>query len=101
LLLRGIKTLAVRMERQQSNAIQIAEFLEYKGFKVKYPGLRSHPQYDLHYTMASGPGAVLSFLTGDVNISEQIVESTKLWAISVSFGCVNSLIRYFYFSLID
>jgi len=93
LLLRGIKTLAVRMDKQQSNAIQIANFLEYKGFKVKYPGLRSHQQFDLHHTMATGPGAVLSFLTGDVKTSEQIVESTKLWAISVSFGCVNSLIR--------
>nr|CAG8534151.1 12729_t:CDS:2 [Entrophospora candida] len=92
LLLRGIKTLAVRMDKQQSNAIQIANFLEYKGFKVKYPGLRSHQQFDLHHTMATGPGAVLSFLTGDVKTSEQIVESTKLWAISVSFGCVNSLI---------
>ncbi|CAG8627144.1 16260_t:CDS:10, partial [Funneliformis caledonium] len=92
LLLRGIKTLGVRMEKQQANAIQIAEFLEYHGFKVMYPGLRSHPQYGLHYTMSRGPGAVLSFVTGDVEVSERVVESTKIWAISVSFGCVNSLI---------
>ncbi|CAG8440619.1 11937_t:CDS:2 [Diversispora eburnea] len=92
LLLRGIKTLAVRMEKQQTNAMQISEFLEYHNFKVMYPGLRSHPQHNLHFTMSNGPGAVLSFLTGDVTISERIVESTKLWAISVSFGCVNSLI---------
>ncbi|KAF0507719.1 Cystathionine beta-lyase [Gigaspora margarita] len=92
LLLRGIKTLAVRMEKQQANAIRIAEFLEYHGFKVMYPGLRSHPQYDIHNTMSRGPGAVLSFLTNDVEISERVVETTKLWSISVSFGCVNSLI---------
>ncbi|KAL1996443.1 hypothetical protein VTN49DRAFT_208 [Thermomyces lanuginosus] len=92
LLMRGIKTLKVRMEQQQANAQRIAEFLESYGFKVRYPGLRSHPQYELHHSMARGAGAVLSFETGDVALSERIVESAKLWAISVSFGCVNSLI---------
>ncbi|PVI06294.1 cystathionine beta-lyase-like protein [Periconia macrospinosa] len=92
LLLRGIKTLGVRMEKQQANAQRIAEFLESHGFKVRFPGLKSHPQYDLHWSMARGAGAVLSFETGDVLVSERIVESAKLWAISVSFGCVNSLI---------
>ncbi|KAF2403368.1 cystathionine beta-lyase [Trichodelitschia bisporula] len=92
LLLRGIKTLGVRMEKQQSNAQRIAEFLESQGFSVRYPGLKSHPQYDLHWSMARGAGAVLSFETGDVRLSERIVESARLWAISVSFGCVNSLI---------
>jgi cystathionine beta-lyase len=92
LLLRGVKTLGVRMEKQQANAQRIAVFLESHGFRVRYPGLRSHPQYDLHWSMARGGGAVLSFETGDVNVSERIVESARLWAISVSFGCVNSLI---------
>jgi cystathionine beta-lyase/cystathionine gamma-synthase len=92
LLLRGVKTLKVRMDQQQSNAQRIAEFLESNGFKVRYPGLRSHPQYELHNSMARGAGAVLSFETGDTVVSERIVESAKIWAISVSFGCVNSLI---------
>ena len=92
LLLRGIKTLGVRMEKQQANAQRIAEFLEAHGFRVRYPGLKSHPQYALHWSMARGAGAVLSFETGDVHVSERIVESARLWAISVSFGCVNSLI---------
>lgn len=92
LLLRGVKTLAVRMERQQQNAMVVARFLESHGFRVRYPGLESHPQYELHHKLASGPGAVLSFETGDVALSEKIVEGTKLWGISVSFGCVNSLI---------
>ncbi|TGO34769.1 hypothetical protein BHYA_0183g00210 [Botrytis hyacinthi] len=92
LLMRGIKTLAIRMERQQTNAQAIAEFLETHGFRVRYPGLKSHPQYDLHWSMARGAGAVLSFETGDVALSERIVEAAKLWGISVSFGCVNSLI---------
>jgi cysteine-S-conjugate beta-lyase len=92
LLMRGVKTLKVRMDTQQANAMLIARFLETSGFKVRYPGLKSHPQFDLHNSMARGPGAVLSFETGDVGLSERIVESAKLWAISVSFGCVNSLI---------
>ncbi|KAF9975505.1 cystathionine beta-lyase [Actinomortierella ambigua] len=92
LLMRGVKTLAVRMDRQQANAIQIADFLESHGFKVHYPGLKSHPQYALHAKMSSGPGAVLSFETGDVELSQRLVEATRLWSISVSFGCVNSLI---------
>ena len=92
LLFRGIKTLKVRMEQQQSNAQRIAEFLEERGFKVRYPGLKSHPQYKLHNSMSRGAGAVLSFETGDTGVSERIVEATRLWAISVSFGCVNSLI---------
>lgn len=92
LLMRGVKTLAIRMEKQQANAQRIAEFLEGHGFRVRYPGLRSHPQYDLHWSMARGAGAVLSFETGDVGLSERVVEAARLWGISVSFGCVNSLI---------
>ena len=92
LLMRGIKTLKVRLEQQQSNAQRIAEFLESHGFRVRYPGLKSHPQYELHNSMARGAGAVLSFETGSIQVSERIVEAAKLWAISVSFGCVNSLI---------
>ncbi|KAG8531529.1 homoserine O- acetyltransferase [Bacidia gigantensis] len=86
LLMRGIKTLKVRMEQQQSNAQQIAEFLESHGFRVRYPGLVSHPQYDLHHSMARGPAQCYH------SKRAIIVESAKLWAISVSFGCVNSLI---------
>ncbi|KAI4150521.1 MAG: hypothetical protein LQ340_004019, partial [Diploschistes diacapsis] len=92
LLLRGIKTLKVRMETQQANAQRIAEFLESHGFRVRYPGLKSHPQHDLHRSMARGAGAVLSFQTGSVGTSEKVVEAARLWGISVSFGCVNSLI---------
>ena len=92
LLMRGVKTLAIRMEKQQANAQAIAEFLESHGFRVRYPGLKSHPQYDLHWSMSRGAGAVLSFETGDATVSERIVEAARLWSISVSFGCVNSLI---------
>lgn len=92
LLSRGLRTLAVRLEKQQQNCVKIADFLELVGFKVRYPGLKSHPQYALHKSQCSGAGAVLSFETGSIKLSEKIVESTDIFGIAVSFGCVNSLI---------
>jgi len=80
------------MDRQEKNAHIIAEYLEKKGFVVHYPGLKSHPQYELHHSQATGSGAVLSFETGSTMVSEQVVEAARLFTISVSFGCVNSLI---------
>ncbi|ANZ75381.1 BA75_02827T0 [Komagataella pastoris] len=93
LLLRGLKTLALRIERQQENAIKIAQFLiTVPGLKVRSVALPDHPQYELHKSMAKGPGAVLSFETGSVETSSKIIEACKIWSITVSFGCVNSLI---------
>ncbi|KDN37314.1 cystathionine beta-l [Tilletiaria anomala UBC 951] len=92
LLLRGIKTLAVRMDRQQESAVQVAQHLHRLGFKVNYPGLASHPGKAIHDAQAAGPGAVLSFETHDEDLSKRIVGAARLWGISVSFGCVNSLI---------
>ena len=92
LLLRGIKTLALRMDRQQSNAQLVAEYLHQTGFIVHYPGLPGHPGKEVHQRVADGAGAVLSFETGNKELSEKIVGGTRLWGISVSFGCVNSLI---------
>jgi cystathionine beta-lyase len=94
LMQRGLKTLHVRMEKQQQNTMKIAEFLERLGFKVRYPGLKSHPQYKLHQelTGGAGAGAVLSFETGSTKILEKILEYTDIFGILVSFGCVNSLI---------
>lgn len=92
LLLRGTKTLAIRMDRQQSTALSVANMLDRLGFKVHYPGLQNHPGREIHERIADGSGAVLSFTTGDKQLSERIVGATRLWGISVSFGCVNSLI---------
>ena len=92
LLLRGVKTLALRMDKQQANTVQIADFLVTNGFKVNFPGLKSHPQHSIHARQATGPGAVLSFETGSVEKSTRVVEATQIWVISVSFGCINSLI---------
>ncbi|KAF7795964.1 hypothetical protein EIP86_007133 [Pleurotus ostreatoroseus] len=92
LLLRGIKTLAIRMDRQQSTAMLVAQMLQRLGFVTHYPGLPNHPGKEVHERIADGYGAVLSFETGDKELSERIVGATRLWGISVSFGCVNSLI---------
>ena len=92
LLLRGIKTLALRMDRQQASAQVVADYLYLLGFKVHYPGLPNHPRRDVHARLADGNGAVLSFETGNKELSEKIVGGTRLWGISVSFGAVNSLI---------
>ncbi|CED82307.1 mevalonate kinase [Phaffia rhodozyma] len=92
LLLRGLKTLPLRLDKQQASSHLIASYLHTLGFLVHYPGLPSDPGYELHNSQASGAGAVMSFETGDIALSEAIVGGTRVWGISVSFGAVNSLI---------
>lgn len=92
LLIRGLKTLSIRLEREQDNCMKLAIYLEKKGFKVRYTGLKSHPQHDLHFSQARGAGAVLSFETGDINLSKSIIKNVKLFGTTVSFGAVGSLI---------
>ena len=94
LLLRGIKTLALRVERQNANARKIADFLERQTAvrRVYHPGLRDHPGHSIHRRQADGDGAVVSFTTGDPNVSACLVEATRLFRIAVSFGSVGSTI---------
>lgn len=92
LLLRGLKTLSIRLNAQQTSSQIIAEHLHELGFKTNYPGLASHPGRDIHMSQAKGAGAVISFETEDAALSQKVVGGTRLWGVSVSFGCVNSLI---------
>jgi len=94
LLLRGLKTLALRVERQNNSAEKIARFLQSRAevTRVFYPGLATHPGHEIHRRQADGNGAVVSFTTGDERLSAQIVESTRLFKVAVSFGSVGSTI---------
>jgi cystathionine beta-lyase len=94
LILRGLKTMGLRVNQQQKNAMAIALWLKSLPFisNVLYPALSDHPDHDLHFSQASGAGSVVCFLTGDMNLSEYIVSNAKLFKITVSFGSVSSLI---------
>ncbi len=94
LLLRGLKTLALRMERHNQNGMQIAKFLEKhpKVEKVYYPGLSSHPQHSLAKKQMRGFGGVVSFeIKGDFEKTMQFVESLKLCLLAASLGGTETL----------
>jgi cystathionine beta-lyase len=92
LLLRGIKTLGLRLDRQQDNAEKIAAFLSGNPLikKVYYPLLLDKKSFAIHARQARGNGAVVSFETGSLETSRQVVEALKLFPITVSFGGLQS-----------
>ncbi|MBI4852775.1 MAG: aminotransferase class V-fold PLP-dependent enzyme [Acidobacteria bacterium] len=94
LLMRGIKTLALRAEKQNISARKVAEYLNNHPLvkKVYYPGLSTHSGYDIHRQQATGDGAVISFTSNNKDFSERIVQQTKLFSTAVSFGSVYSTI---------
>ncbi len=94
---RGIKTLGLRIDRAQASAMKIAEYLEKhpKVKWVKYPGLKSHPQYELAQQQMDGPGSMLSFeLKGGLEAGKRMMDSVKLILLAVSLGGVESLIQH-------
>jgi len=96
LLLRGLKTLSLRIKRHQENAQAIAEFLcnHPKVEKVMYPGLPTHPGYDIGKKQMQGFGGVLSFeLRGDDIMAKKCIESVKLAKLAVSLGDAETLIE--------
>jgi cystathionine gamma-lyase len=95
--LRGLKTLSLRMERHQSNALAIASYLEGhpKVARVYYPGLKSHPQYETGLSQCSGFGGMVSFeIKGGEKEAVQFLESLELFTLAESLGGVESLIEH-------
>ena len=97
LLLRGLKTLAVRMDRHSNNAMAIAEFLEQHPAveKVYYPGLESFDQHELAKKQMSGFGGIMSFeLKGGYEAGVRLMNGVKLCHLAVSLGDVDTLIQH-------
>ncbi len=97
LVIRGIKTLPVRLERAQANAMKIATWLEKQPQVewVRYVGLPSHPQHDLAGRQMSGFGAMISFeLKGGLSAGRTVMDSVRLATLAVSLGGVESLIEH-------
>ncbi len=97
LVLRGIRTLGMRVERAQENAWKLAKWLETHEAVawVRYPGLKSHPQHELARRQMAGPGSVLAFeLRGGVEAGRELMNSVRLITLAVSLGGVESLIEH-------
>ena len=96
LVLRGLKTLPVRMERHNSTALKIATFLENHTMvkSVHYPGLASHPQHELARRQMRGFGGVLSFELESAEAARRVVNRVELCTLAVSLGDVATLIQH-------
>ena len=97
LIIRGLKTLEIRMEKHCANAMEVAKFLETHPAvkKVYYPGLKSFPQYDLAKKQMSLPGAVIAFeLNGGFEEGKKVMNSVKLCSLAVSLGDAETLIQH-------
>jgi cystathionine gamma-synthase len=96
LVLRGLKTLALRMERHCENARRIAEYLESHEsvVQVLYPGLPSHPGHEIAKRQMADFGGMISFLAGSEEEAVELVTRTKIWTLAESLGSVESLIEH-------
>ena len=96
LVLRGIKTLAVRMDRHEANGRAVAAFLDRhpKVRKVFYPGLASHPQHDLAKRQMRGFGALISFEVGSYENAKAMLDKVKICSLGESLGGVETLITH-------
>ncbi|MGD8305874.1 MAG: PLP-dependent aspartate aminotransferase family protein [Ignavibacteria bacterium] len=94
---RGLKTLAIRMERHSENAQKIAEYLEKHPLikNLVYPGLKSHPHYKLGQKQHTGPGGLVKFeVEGGIKAGKILMDSVKLCTLAVSLGGVETLIQH-------
>jgi cystathionine gamma-lyase len=97
LVLRGLKTLAIRMAQHEKNAMKVAEYLEKhpKVERVIYPGLKSHPQHAIAKKQMLGMGGMITFfLKGDIKKCNKFLSTVKLFALAESLGGVESLIEH-------
>ncbi|MFZ4605262.1 MAG: cystathionine gamma-synthase [Caulobacter sp.] len=97
LALRGLKTLALRMERHCQSALRIAQWLEARDdvTRVIYPGLESHPQHALAQRQMNGFGGIISVdIAGDLARARRVLERTQLFTLAESLGGVESLIEH-------
>lgn len=96
LIIRGMKTLTVRMDRHNENAMAVARFLQgHKSVaKVIYPGLKDHPQYDLARKQMGGTGGMIAFLLKEANDVPSFLDALKLCTLAVSLGETATLIQH-------
>ena len=96
LVLRGVKTLSVRMERHCQNGMAIAQFLAAhpKVKHVHYPGLVSHPQHELARKQMTGFGGMIAFETGSLESARKVLKAVRLCALAESLGGVETLISH-------
>jgi methionine-gamma-lyase len=97
LVIRGLKTLGIRVDRAQENAQKVAEYLSTceQVEWVKYPGLSNHPQYDLAKKQMKGPGTMISFsLKGGLEAGRTLMDNVKMAILAVSLGGVETLIQH-------
>lgn len=96
LVMRGLKTLSVRMERQQENAAKTAEFLSSHNrvTKVYYPGLEAHPGYEVNKSQSRGFGSMISFNVDSKETAERVLRKVRLIIFAESLGGTESLITY-------
>jgi len=96
LVLRSTKTLAVRMERHNKNAVELAEFLLKSDFteNVYYPGLTSHPQHELAKKQMRGFGGMVSVELKDMETTKKLLKNVKVFTLGESLGGVESLISH-------
>jgi len=94
LVLRGVKTLHLRMERHDENGREVAAFLDGhdKVGRVHYPGLPGHPQHDLARRQCTGFGGMIAFDVGDYDAAKRLLDRVKLCALAESLGGVETLI---------
>ncbi|MBS1852536.1 MAG: PLP-dependent transferase [Acidobacteria bacterium] len=96
LILRGVKTLAVRMEQHDHNGRAVADYLarHKKVKKVFYPGLAAHPQHELAQRQMTGYGSMITFETGSLNHAKKLLKKVRVCCLAESLGGVETLISH-------